>query len=484
MSKFSQAIFNKLFLPDGKKFVVARNRDGLLWLQGCRTALDGYGVQVFHGTSLALRIVRETVVKQNPDKFILFVMTGEFEILPDIARECDVVNFQFRSFFPHYPWDTVKHLTFEQKEWLYEQKGIVDLDIVLKSGDFCDIAYEKTNNQRTYENLIKNWDYICSEIDFNRPTDWMQKAGEIILSVIELGRWNDFRSRVAEVNERFLEFLKTGYINIVSSTCGTKYPRIVTQVLPFIHRQPEEKTALVVIDGMNWWQSLMLTRYLEDKLSVRSTYDCIYAWLPSVTELSRQAIFRGDIPSVNYVQNPANEEKLWKEFWLQKGVATFEQYYQHADMIKEESSVKRLGYVAVELDNMMHSSANYTYLHSNTKNWIEEEEIIANIKHLLDGGYKVFITTDHGNIDATAYKKLGQRDKLGADLSLRHITLPNAADKGLFKAEYGEHVVQVDSDSKTYYARGKEAFMNSGKCVTHGGTHWLEVLIPFIKLEK
>ena len=484
MSKFAQAIFNKLFLPDGKKFVVARNRDGLLWLQGCCTALAGYGVQVFHGKSLALRITWETVVKQNPDKLILFVLTGDFEILPDIAMGCDVVNFQFRSFFSHYPWDTVKQLSFEQQEWLFEQKGIVDLDSLVRKDVVCDVASEKAHSQRAYDDLVSEWDHICVDIAFNRPTEWMLKAGGIVLSVIELGKWNDFQSRIAGVNERFLEFLKAGYINIVSSTCGTKYPRIVTQVLPFIYRQPEEKTALVVIDGMNWWQSLMLTRCLEDKLNVRANFDCIFAWLPSVTELSRQAIFRGDIPSVDYVQSPANEKKLWKEFWQGKGVALFEQYYQHSGMLDEEASVKRLGYVAVELDNMMHSSANYKYLYSNTKNWIDEEEIVANIRHLLDGGYKVFIITDHGNIDTTAYKKLDQRDKLGADLSLRHITLPDAADKGLFEAEYGEHFVQVDSDSKTYYARGKEAFMNSGKCVTHGGAHWLEVLIPFITLEK
>ncbi len=484
MSKFGQAIYNKLFLPDGKKFVVARNRDGLLWLQGCSTVLSGYGVEVHHGSSLRLRIVRETIVRKNPDKLVLFVMDGDFEILPDIARECDVVNFQFRSFFPHYPWDTVKQLSFEQQEWLYEQKGIVNLDSLAKKDIVCDIASEKTNSQRAFDELTREWEQICADIDFNRPTEWMQKAGEIVLSVIELGKWNDFQTQIAEVNERFLDFLKSGYINIVSSTCGAKYPRIVTQVLPFIHRQQAEKTALVVIDGMNWWQALMLTRSIEDKLNVRANYDCIYAWLPSVTELSRQAIFRGDIPSVKYVQSPGNEKKLWEEFWQGKGVALFEQYYQHSGMIEEEASVKRMGYVAVELDSMMHSSANYKYLYSNTKIWIEDEEIVANIKHLMDGGYKVFITTDHGNIETTAYKKLDQRDKLGADLSLRHITLPDAADKGLFEAEYDGHIVQVDSESKTYYAAGKEAFMNAGKCVTHGGAHWLEVLIPFITLEK
>lgn len=483
MSKFTQAIFNKLFLPDGKRFVVARNRDGLLWLYECCNALAGYGVEVHHGSSLQLRIVRETVIKQNPAKYILFVMKGDFDILPDIAQECDVVNFQFRSFFPHYPWDTVKQLSFDQQEWLFEQKGIVDLDSLVKKDVLCERGAEKPKAEVAFDDLTREWDDICKDIDFNRPTDWMRKGGEIVLSVIEIGMWAEFQQQVEAVNEKFLGFLKKSYVNIVSSTCGNNYPRIVTQVIPFISKQTNEKTALVVIDGMNWWQSLLLTRSIEDMLNLHAKYDCIYAWLPSVTELSRQAIFRGDIPSVNYTQSPANEQKLWIEFWQGKGYALFEQHYQHSGCIHEETSVKRLGYVAVELDNMMHSSANYKYLYANTKTWIEEEEIMGNIRHLIDGGYKVFITTDHGNIEATAYKKLDQRDKLGADLSLRHITLPEVADKGLFEAEYGGHIVQVDTDSKTYYAQGKEAFVNEGKCVTHGGTHWFEVLIPFITLE-
>ena len=312
----------------------------------------------------------------------------------------------------------------------------------------------------------------------------MQKASEIVLSAIELNRWGDMQKDVAAVNQKFLAFLQESYLNIVSSTCGDECPRIVTQVLPFINKQEDEKSALVVIDGMNYWQALLLTRSLEEHLNIRAKYDCIYSWLPSVTELSRQAIFRGDIPEVDYAQSPASEKKLWMEFWDSQGLPSFQQLYQHSGVINEAESVKRLGYVSVDLDEKMHASDNYMYLYDATKRWVEEEEILGNIRHLIERGFKVYITTDHGNIETTAYRKLDSRDKLGANLSLRHITLPKEADKGLFEAEYAGHIVQVDSASKTYYAREKEAFTSDDRCVTHGGTHWLEVLIPFITLEK
>lgn len=219
-----------------------------------------------------------------------------------------------------------------------------------------------------------------------------------------------------------LEFLQSSYVNIVSSKCGSKYPRIVTQVLPFISKQVDEKSALVVVDGMNYWQALLLTRSLEDRLKVKAKYDCIYAWLPSVTELSRQAIFRG--------------------------VPAFQQYYHHSGNISEEMSVNRLGYVAVDLDEKTHTSDNYMYLYDATKRWVAEKGIVGNIRHLIDGGYKVYIVTDHGNIETTAYRNLDSRDKIGASQSLRHITHPKEADKVFFETQYEGHLVQVDRRPK------------------------------------
>lgn len=484
-SKLAQAIFDKLFVPDGKRFVVTFNREKLLFTQEVCAKLEGtFAVQIHYGDALDLRFVREHYIGEGQDGYVLFIMNREFELMEDIAEDVDFVNFQFRSFFPHYPWDVVKTLSFKQQEWLYEQKQYVDLDTLQTENLLRDGASEMGRKEEAFRHLQQEWASICMQIDFNRPTGWMQRTAEILLSAIEMDRWADFSKDVAWVNEQFLEFLQSSYVNIVSSTCGSKYPRIVTQVLPFISKQADEKSALVVVDGMNYWQALLLTRSLEEQLNIRAKYDCIYAWLPSVTELSRQAIFRGDIPVVDYVQSPASEGKLWKEFWSEKGVPSFQQYYQHSGNISEEMSVNRLGYVVVDLDEKMHASDNYMYLYDATKRWVAEEEIVGNIRHLIDGGYKVYITTDHGNIEATAYRNLDSRDKIGASRSLRHITLPKEADKAIFEAQYEGHLVQVVPASKTYYAKEKEAFSSKERCVTHGGAHWLEVLIPFITIEK
>lgn len=484
-SKFAQAIFDKLFVPDGKRFVVVLNREKLLFTQEVCAKLEGtFAMQIHYGDALDLRIVREHYIAEGQDGYVLFIMNSEFELMEDIAEDVDFVNFQFRSFFPHYPWEVVKTLSFKQQEWLYEQKQYVDLNTLQTQNLLRDGASEIGRKEEAFQHLQQEWASICMQIDFNRPTEWMLRAAEILLSAIEMDRWADFSKDVAWVNEQFLGFLRSSYVNIVSSTCGSKYPRIVTQVLPFISKQADEKSALVVVDGMNYWQALLLTRSLEEHLNVRTKYDCIYAWLPSVTELSRQAIFRGDIPLVEYDQSPASEGKLWREFWGEKGVPAFQLYYQHSGDIAEELSVKRLGYVVVDLDEKMHASDNYMYLYDATKRWVAEEEVVGSIRHLIDGGYKVYITTDHGNIEATAYRNLDSRDKLGAKRSYRHITLPKEADKAIFESQYEGHLVQVDSASKTYYAKEKEAFTSKERCVTHGGAHWLEVLIPFITIEK
>lgn len=482
-AKLTQAIFDKLFVPGGKRFVVALNRDGILLSDEVKTALmQECSIEVCGGDSLDLRIVRETKVRQGTGK-VLFVATDTLDILEDIENECEQIVFQFKTFFPHQSWEVIKQQPYAKLCKAYEHPGYYSFD------DSCEgkVLSERGSKEMSPEeqfNLVKlSWSMNKDRINFNKPTEWMDIAAEKILKVIELEKWNEFAPEIKAVNDTFLEFLKENYISIVSSTCGTKYPKIVTQVLPFISKQKDEKVALVVVDGMNYWQALLLTRSLEERLGVKSKYDCIYAWLPSVTELSRQAIFRGDTPYEDYVQSPANEAKLWKTFWNSKRIPEYEQYYQHSGVIEEEHSVKKVGYVVVDLDEKMHASEDFMYLYDNTKRWVKDKQLLANIKHLVDGGYKIYITTDHGNIETTGYRRLDSRDKLGADLSNRHITIPKEADKGIFEAQYKGHLCQVDKSSRTYFAVDKEAFCSTHKSVTHGGTHWLEVLIPFITIE-
>ena len=153
--RFAKAIYDKLFLPEGNRLVVAVNRDGYLATHDCCLALEELGVLVYTGDSLALRLVRELEMDRHPESRILFVTKEDFRIMDDIAAECDKVVFQFRSFFKHYSWDKVKQLSFAQMSWLYEQKGVVDIDALVNKYELHDIESEKNRGQIAYEDLLR-----------------------------------------------------------------------------------------------------------------------------------------------------------------------------------------------------------------------------------------------------------------------------------------------------------------------------------------
>ena len=152
-----------------------------------------FAVQIHYGDALDLRIVRERVAATDGGDYVLFIMNREFDLMEDIAEDVDFVNFQFRSFFPHYPWDVVKTLSFKQQEWLYEQPQYVDLDTLQTENLLRDGASEIGRKEEAFQDLQREWASICMEIDFNRPTEWMQKASEILLSAIEMDRLADMQ---------------------------------------------------------------------------------------------------------------------------------------------------------------------------------------------------------------------------------------------------------------------------------------------------
>lgn len=98
-AKLTQAIYDKLFVPGGKRFVAALNRDGMLLSDEVKTALmQEFSVEIYSGDSLDLRIVRETKVKQGIGK-VLFVATDTLDILEDIENECEQIVFSSRHSF-------------------------------------------------------------------------------------------------------------------------------------------------------------------------------------------------------------------------------------------------------------------------------------------------------------------------------------------------------------------------------------------------
>ena len=234
---------------------------------------------------------------------------------------------------------------------------------------------------------------------------------------------------------------------------------------------------------MAYWQYSVLKEHLSDA-GIETEDSTIFSWMPSITMLSRQAIFRGDNPKQDYKQNPANESKLWAEYWQGRGInASDIQYIYDGDDLNIYGTTKRLALVTVELDEKMHASTDNSDLMALTENWAKR--FVAKVKAIKDAGFTIYLTTDHGNILARGWRKLTSQEKtfLYADGSRgeRHLIYQNIDELKAFVINNREIEIQQHQNWLAFCDNGCFA-KNGTEIITHGGTHLLEVLIPLVRI--
>jgi len=484
MDTLADHIVSRLFTYEDKRLTIVLNRDGFLSRPDVQEALRYASVSIYHGKAIDLRVMVETELKETPGR-VLFVQDEEFEVLPDIAQRADLITFQAKNLFPRYHWETIRHCDYYSLKWIFSHKQIVNLsrEQTAKVLQEYDNSQARVNDELS--RILQQWQAIVAKIEFHRPQKWASELAKLMLHAIEIDRWRAMIEPITSLNKQFQDFLRQSYVSISSASLGRNCPRNVCQVLPFIAKQENAKSALIVVDGMNLWQAEILRSHFAESIKgVITQFDASFSWLPSTTELSRQAIFRGNRPVETYIQNPHNEEKLWDEFWLAKKVLASLIYYQYDGDVDEVPPMRQyFGYVTTDLDDKMHSATNYMYLYDDTRRWVNDGRLLGVVRTLLNAGFTIYITTDHGNIEPQSVVKLSQDEKTGANWSGRHITLHPSANRETFARDHAGHVEQIDPSSQTFYPTDREVFSRENH-VTHGGTHWLEVIIPFITIRK
>ena len=286
------------------------------------------------------------------------------------------------------------------------------------------------------------------------------------------------------INERFQLFLEASYDSLISRS-GSKHPYLVTRILEYMRYHPSEKKALIVLDGLSYWQWIAITETLE-KEAISSEPKSTFAWIPTITAWSRQAIFKGDVPELN--ESNANEEKHLKAYWRNLGYAEHQIEYVKTGVNKPPdlsniSSRSIIAFVINDLDDLMHGVLmGDEQLFLSTLQWAESNLLSNMIQKLKQAGYKIFITSDHGNIEATGIRSLKLNEKFGAlSRSKRHIRFSNDTLKNEFLKSNTSLPVGIKDLS--VYLKDKSAFVpENDRLITHGGSHFWEVIIPFIEI--
>ncbi len=303
-----------------------------------------------------------------------------------------------------------------------------------------------------------------------------------------------------KVDNAFFTWVSSRYGGLYNQPATT--PVMVHQIPRFLARHCEasktNKVALVVVDGLAFDQWLVLRLVLLTQRSqLKFNDEAVFAWLPTITSVSRQSIFAGKPPIYfpSSLETTAKEESLWKQFWAEQGFTIFEVAYARGlgepdsiSVVAEVLShpkVRIVGLVVDKVDKIMHGMQLGTAgMHNQVYQWAELGFMASLLDLLLEYGFKVFLTSDHGNLEATG---IGQpKEGAIADLRGERVRVyPDPILRAKVKSEFNSAIewqpLGLPAEYLPLLAPRRKAFIRLGEqIVAHGSISIEELVVPFI----
>ena len=485
MSALIKKIAQKIMV-DYHRLSIVSNPDRLLTQDSVRSLLHQlYNIVLIPGSPLDLRIHYELEYKAHEDIRYIYITENIDAVLPDIRNDAYICDINTSDLFPLFADKALLNgLAFEVLDELYNQVAKRRVSMAESKHLVDEIIKEQEKKaKQTSEYCIKQLSSIM--LDWAQPTKAMEAISDVVVNAVRNGVFSKITPALDEINQSFQKWIDSSYFATLQSN-HLMHPKSVNKILPHLADKYErdDKVALLVVDGFTYWQYSILKEFLY-KNGLKTDDNTTLSWLPSITMLSRQAIFRGGVPVAEYKQSPDNEKKLWQAFWQQKGYSGYEiQYISDKDEFAINEGVKRLAIVTVEMDEKMHSSTDNRDLMSLTENWCPRIADIINT--VLSTGFKLYLTTDHGSTLSTGWRALTPVESVflfkDGSRGKRHLIYNNQAELERF---YNESPLSILKHDNWLTIRDARCFAKEGETmITHGGSHFTEVVIPFINIFK
>ncbi|MGG1535053.1 BREX-3 system phosphatase PglZ [Brevibacillus agri] len=299
------------------------------------------------------------------------------------------------------------------------------------------------------------------------------------------------------VEECFEQWLSDHYGSLATLT-DRNAPVMVHKTVEVLRLKGQEKVALIVCDGLSFVQWAQMERELVKDFQCE-VYGS-YAWIPTLTSVSRQSIFSGEIPRFFYdsINTTSKEEKAWKTVWERNGVpsvyVTYErglgqgEYDRSNIAALAKSNTKVAGLVIDTIDQLTHHTIQGQLgMYAAIDVWLKQRFLQTLLLDLLNAGFDVYLTSDHGNKeskgvgrtnDGTLPETRGERVRVYRDVVLRD----QAAVQYSSKRWSG---TGLPDDYYVLIAQSGEAFVREGEIVvSHGGASIEEVIVPFVHIQK
>ena len=313
-------------------------------------------------------------------------------------------------------------------------------------------------------------------------------------------RVSDLRSAV---DQAFMAWIERRYAGLYNQPPDP--PAMVHHLPRYLARQLSDatnrKVALLILDGIALDQWIVLRDVLADQRPrFRFREGAVFAWVPTITSVSRQAAFAGKPPLFfpSSVHSTDKEASLWTQFWVDHGLATHEVGYAKGigdgslEGLRELASrprLRALGLVIDKVDKIMHGMELGTAgMYNQVDLWAKQHFMADLLDVLFDYGFVVSLTSDHGNIEAEG----GGRPSEGvvADLRGERVRVyPDQLLRSRVKDGFPDAIewpaLGLPEDYWALLAPGRSAFVRKGeRIVGHGGISIEEVVVPLVQIER
>ena len=233
-----------------------------------------------------------------------------------------------------------------------------------------------------------------------------------------------FETAHREIEQRFQEWMVAHY-GALHSLSYLPRPAMVHQIPKYMaHRLAAkgsaQKLAVVVIDGLAMDQWAVVRQEMPSRKWLTEEFG-LFACVPTLTSVSRQSIFAGD-PPFFFGQNldtTRKEEQHWMRFWDDRGVRKGDAVYACQGTLEDDDAfIKRIiekidqprcrvaGIVVGTIDQMLHGIVNGTDgMHAGVRHWAKRGSLWRLLDALLELGFEVILTADHGNVEGVGIGK-------------------------------------------------------------------------------
>jgi hypothetical protein len=441
-------------------------------------------------------------LNKNIGEKTIVLKTPEIGYIPyDIEATAIIIEWHLKDIFTKLDIPSLKKYHLSQYQLIYEGYGNIEKSL----NEVCE---QETNN------LITDW--VKTPSQFEELVELKDLSGEIWCRLNEqsidwlgiariwgrISYLNDLveDNNIVELKEiddmislQFQEHILSKYHNLFYESYVSA-PVTIDKVIHHIGNQPGDKKVIICFDGMGFQEWYCLKKYLSDRGIDKYNENAVYALLPTLTKVSRRALFNG-LRKMDTLANTTEDKGFqthvninWpngsnktKKVILSAPVTWSSEYLEY----------DYIGIVINLIDDIAHSTVliaeSKRAMQNSLTTILKETEIDKIIGEFISYGYHIYITSDHGSVwcrgNGYPIEKYIVEERAKRVLVYPNKILAEEFCKGKDLLLYNNQ--QVSGKNVLIFPKLREMFGGiKDSVITHGGIHVEEVIVPFIEVVR